>query len=115
MSLDVYLVENKPVEVYSRNITHNLGKMAGCVDVSSGGGLTLYHVLWRPDENGFKLAYELIPYLARGYAELIGYPEKYKAYNPTNGWGSYDGLVEFVFSYLQSCRENPNAVIKVSR
>ena len=57
MSLDVYLTKVMPTEVYSSNITHNLGKMANKVVLSNGK--TLYDILWRPDEHGFKYAREI--------------------------------------------------------
>jgi hypothetical protein len=48
MSLDVDLMVTQPVSVFSQNITHNLGAMAREVVLSND--LTLYQVLWRPDE-----------------------------------------------------------------
>jgi hypothetical protein len=48
MSLDVYLSKMMPTEVFTGNITHNLGKMADKVVLSNGQ--TLYQILWRPDE-----------------------------------------------------------------
>jgi hypothetical protein len=57
MSLDVDLMVTQPTSVYSGNITHNLGKMAGEVKLSNG--LTLYDVLWRPDEHSLKYAKDI--------------------------------------------------------
>ena len=109
MSLDVWLT--KPVttvaEVYSRNITHNLNRMADAAGI--------YQHLWRPDELGITTAGELIEPLAEGLANLNADPGTFEKLNPENGWGSYEGLVNFVTEYLAACREHPDAAVRVSR
>ena len=109
MSLDVYLT--KPVteeqEVYARNITHNLGKMAAEAGI--------YKHLWRPDEIEVHKASQLIGALEAGLDLLRADPKRFMALNPENGWGSYEGLVEFVETYLAACKESPDAVVRVSR
>ena len=107
MSLTVWLSALKPCEVYERNVTHNLGRMA-----REAG---LYEVLWRPDENGWTIAAQLIPTLEAGLAKLLLCPDHFRQFNPENGWGSYEGLVDFVRSYLDACREHPAATVEVSR
>lgn len=97
----------EPEAVYWRNITHNLGRMAEAAD--------LYKWLWRPDENGIDAAGQLIKPLTCGLAALRADPEKYRAYEPGNGWGDYRGLVEFVADYLAACRRHPTARVEVSR
>lgn len=121
MSLDVYLTHGTRQEtcwhcdsvrtvdnvVYSANITHNLGQMAaksGC-----------YEALWRPDGFGFERAAEIVPVLQEALARLEAEPERFKAFNPANGWGTYDGFVQFVRAYLAACREWPEAKVSVSR
>ena len=113
MSLDVDLMVVQPVSVFSGNITHNLGKMAMVVELSNGE--TLYDVLWRPDEHGYTRAIEIISLLHEGLVDLICFPEKYKIFNPSNGWGDYDGLVNFVREYHNACLDNPQAELRVSR
>lgn len=110
MSLDVWMTSTKLVEltVFEYNITHNLNKMADAAGI--------YKELWRPDEIGITHAHQLIEPLTKGLAKLKSDPKKYKAhYNPSNGWGNYEGLVKFVESYLKAARANPNAKIGVSR
>jgi len=94
-------------ECYSANITHNLGRMAGEAE--------LYDALWRPDENGILVAEQLTPLLTKGLAKLLANPDKYRAFNPENGWGSYEGLVAFVENYLRACADFPEAKVMVSR
>lgn len=93
--------------VYSRNITHNLGKMADAAGV--------YKAMWRPDENGMAKAKDLIEPLESGLKRLRDDPATYQVHNPANGWGSYDGLVAFVADYLQACKNYPEASVRVSR
>jgi CCR4-NOT transcription complex subunit 1 len=42
-------------------------------------------------------------------------PEHYKQWNPENGWGSYEGLLNFVAEYRNACLDNPDAELRVSR
>jgi hypothetical protein len=93
--------------VYDRNITHNLGKMADAAGV--------YYACWRPDEKGWSKAKDLIEPLETGLKRLRDDPEAFKVHNPSNGWGDYEGLVAFVASYLDACKEYPEARIRVSR
>ena len=113
MSLDVDLMVMQPVSIYSGNITHNLGKMATQVFLSNGD--TLYDVLWRPEEVGYYKAEDISALLHEGMVKLISSPLEYKRYNPDNGWGSYDGLVEFVKQYYNACLLNPEAELRISR
>lgn len=107
MSLDVYLEVVRPTKIYARNITHNLNKMAGEAGI--------YEHLWRPEEIGVTKAQQLIEPLRAGLARLLAEPERYKAFNPPNKWGSYEGLVEFVTEYIGACEENADADVRVSR
>lgn len=101
----VFLREGE--EVFSRNITHNLGKMA-----ETAG---LYSYLWRPEEAGITKARELIRPLMVGLHCLKSDPDHFRTFNPSNGWGSYEDLVEFVEAYLAACKEYPEAEVTVSR
>jgi hypothetical protein len=99
--------EIKTNEVYWANITHNLYKMAEAAGIDAH--------LWRPDEIKITKAKELIEPLRQGLHNLKSEPERYKKFNPENGWGSYDGLVKFVENYLNACYEYPDADVEVSR
>ena len=116
MSLDVDLMVTQPTSVFSRNITHNLGKMASEVKIPyMAGTVTLYTILWRPEELQFTKAREIADLLDGGWNILLSDPEKYKQFNPENGWGSYEGLCDFVYNYRNACWENPEAELSVSR
>ena len=105
MSLDFYLEEMQ--SVFDANITHNLNTMA-----SEAG---IYQALWRPEEIGATTGRDLIPRLQAGLAQLIAHPQRFKAFNPENGWGDYDGLVRLARSVLAACEDHPDAKIRVSR
>lgn len=107
MSLDFNLTAVRPTEVFSANVTHNLAAMA-----QEAG---LYNVLWRPTENDFNVGGDAILALERGLELLKTEPDRFKALNPENGWGSYDVFVRFVEQVLEACRENRDAQISVSR
>lgn len=94
-------------ELYWANITHNLGTMADAAGI--------YKHLWRPEELGIKKAGELVAPLTEGLAKLKADPAYYKTFNPKNGWGNYDGFVDWVEKYLTACTENPDGTIEVSR
>jgi len=93
--------------VYDANITHNLNEMA-----KEAG---IYKYLWRPEELDIKYARDLTTPLEVGIKLLISNPARFKEFNPTNGWGNYEGLVDFVDKYLDACRRYPNAEVSVSR
>ena len=107
MSLDVYLEVVRPCQIYSGNVTHNLGKMAAEAGI--------YQCLWRPDELGITKASQLIEPLRAGLALLKSDPARFRAFNPPNGWGTYDGFVKFVEEYLNACGENPEASVSAWR
>ena len=110
MSLDVYLnaeTGGDLVTAFEANITHNLNSMAGAAGI--------YECMWRPEEVGITTARDLIKPLADGLAWLRANPRLARKHNPENGWGDYEGLVEFVSEYLAACRRYPDTTVSVSR
>lgn len=53
--------------------------------------------------------------LEEGLALLQADPERYKAFNPSNGWGTYEGLCDAVKQLLDACKQYPTATISCSR
>lgn len=120
MSLDVYLYTEtdhkcncsycgfeKGGLLYTANITHNLNDMAEALGV--------YEHLWRPDEIGITHAAQLFTPLTEAHTELSENPEKYKKYNPSNGWGDLYDLRGFIRRYAIACHKYPCANVKVDR
>jgi len=120
MSLDVYLTDTKKIvcdcgkvhkldteEVFEANITHNLNKMADEAGI--------YQHLWRPEELGISHAKELIQPIEKALNHMKANQEQYEKFNSPNGWGMYEHFVPWIESYLEACKEFPDAVINVSR
>lgn len=100
-------------ELHVGNITHNLNQMAMHVPVSDT--LTLYNVLWRPDESDLKTTDDILEYVTIGVKYLIDHKEELLQYNPDNGWGNYEGLLNFTKRVGSACLFNPRCKISVSR
>lgn len=107
MSLDVHLSVVQPTEVFSANITHNLAPMARAAGI--------YEHLWRPNEIGVTRAGQLIEPLQEAMAKMKAEPDTYRAYNPPNGWGSYDNFVPWIERYLKACQQYPDAEVSTWR
>ena len=102
-------LKNPPTEtneLYWSNITHNLNKMADKAGI--------YEALWRPEEKGYKVAKDIIEIVEAGLKELKKRSEYFKGFNPENGWGTYEQLVNFTEEYLEACKKYPEAIIRVS-
>ena len=99
--------EFETLVVFDYNITHNLGEMAKAADI--------YMELWRPEEIGIIKAKQLVEPLKEGLHRLKSNPDKYKEFNPKNGWGDYEVLVGFVSKYLDACYEYPDSDVEVWR
>lgn len=100
-------VKTSANEVFTANITHNLNRMAEAAGI--------YQHLWRPEEIGVTKAQQLIEPLEIGLKKLQDDPDEFKKHNPSNGWGTYEGLVAFVSEYLEACKKYPEATVSVSR
>lgn len=113
MSLDIRLIANvcptckRGEVVYESNITHNLGAMAKAAGI--------YDVLWRPEENWIKRAADMIPALEAGIEAMVADPARFRALNPPNGWGKYEGLLDLAVGVLCVAREWPEARVEASR
>lgn len=107
MSLDISLTRMQPAEVFSANVTHNLGRMAEQAGI--------YKHLWRPEEIGITKAWQLIEPLEQGLALMKADPARFETFNATNGWGLYKHLVPWIEGYLAACKKYPEADVSVSR
>lgn len=107
MSLDVALIRTQPTEVFSANITHNLGNMANEAGI--------YEHLWRPEEISIHLAGELIKPLEAGLRLMKQDPERFKKFNAKNGWGLYENFIPWIEKYIKACKKYPDAIIETSR
>jgi hypothetical protein len=91
-------------EIFTRNITHNVGTMwlkAGVYDVLYG--------------SEGRLASDIIKDLEKGCEDMIKYPEEYELLNPSNGWGDYEGALYFLKDVMDACKSFPKARIEISK
>lgn len=108
MGLDIYLVcPCCECVIYTDNITHNLNKMAM--------ELGVYKHLWRPDEISITTAKQLIEPLENARKLFENDWDKYKEFEPANGWGTRKGLLRFINGYLLACQKSHGARIEISR
>ena len=54
---------------------------------------------WKNCENN-GLCKDVIPKIIHGYTELTTYPEKYKQYESSNGWGTIEGCKDFFLQII---------------
>lgn len=121
MSLDIYFQDmlGNDIEVDSNlNITHNLNKIVD--ECGKIWGRKHYELIWRPDElfkipNGeipVKLVVNDILVLIN---DLIENESGLIKYLPSNGWGTFEGLIEFLCDYLKECYKHKEAYIYCCR
>lgn len=107
MSYDIWLTADlggpEPIAVgESWSYTSNCGKMwrAAGADLAEFDG---------------KTAGECLPVLRAGIDEMKANPQKYRALNPGNKWGSYDSLVPALEQLAETFASSPLATVQVWR
>lgn len=104
MSLDFSLKKMKMVYVLDKNATHNLvpmWKKAGCYDA-------LYMSEGKP-------AQDILDELVNGYITMKLFKDEFEKINPENGWGTYEGALEFLKIIINGCLDYPNAIININK
>lgn len=94
-------------QVFWRNITHNLNRMADALHV--------YDHCWRPEEIGIVRAEQLIEPLRAALNEIRNKPEAYRKFEPSNKWGTVETMTKFLEEYLAACEKYPTAAVDVSK
>lgn len=77
--------------------------------------------MWRKALGGESLsdfdgrnAGESVEVLAAAVAWMEADPDAYRAMDPDNGWGRYEGASDYLTALLGACREHPKCQIRVS-
>lgn len=87
------------VRIYdSVNFTYNLGAMFRAA-----------YPAWEWDMICDLKAKHVAPILITIKRELLSAPDKYRALNPPNGWGSYETMLEGLDRMIAYCEEAPEA------
>lgn len=97
--------ESETCEVFSANCTHNLRRMADEAGIAEA--------VWSPELRGIGQAGQLIGPVQLGIKTLESDPERFKAFNPPNGWGTYESLLTFLRSILDAAIAWPEAKVNV--
>ena len=105
-------IDEVPVQKYETNefwhgnITHNLCGMAeDCESFEEEyQHYNLYDLLWRDTQVPFTGVYLniYIAHLAYCLYVLKNDPDHFKKFNPENGWGTYEQLVNFVEEFIKA-------------
>lgn len=104
MSLGISLIcpTSEPTDpVWTGSPTYNLGPMwrAAGADLSAFGG---------------KTGAECLSVLTVAIERMEADPATFKAMNPANGWGDYDGLLAVFHDLRAKCETRPDAVFVLS-
>lgn len=122
--METFAPENE--QLFSANITHNLGKMADKAGI--------YDALWRPyrlhkdykhfdiDDEEYEFeqsvtiyAKDIVDIVEKGLKKIKNKPEYYAKFNSPNGWGTYENFVPWIERYLEALKEYPESKIEVDR
>lgn len=118
MSLDIYFREPKQCPhcggelmdgetLWEANITHNLNTMADEAGI--------YGIVWRPEENGIRVAGDLTERLSEAIKLMEQNPPRFEQHNAPNGWGLYKHFLPWLKALKDASLMHPNAIVRVSR
>jgi hypothetical protein len=110
MSLDLSLyvetdtgaAELTRVDLFDRNITHNVSPMWSRAGV--------YEALYKSRD---KTAADVVDVVRAGVQTMEREPDEFRKLNPPNGWGDYNGALAFLRAFLTACEAHPKAKIGV--
>jgi len=116
-------VRQATMRVWEGNLTYNLSNMLnvafGLVDELEGYSVAeqvlfkkgvSYVELWEGKTGG-----DCIEGLQYAIDRMEASPDKYKRYNPSNGWGTYEGALKALKEFLVACEEYPRAKVEMWR
>ena len=66
-----------------------------------------------PSEWGGRKCSDMYPVLMQGASLLNNSPEKYRRFEPSNGWGTVETTRDFLISVADNCGKYPTAVLEV--
>jgi len=105
MSYDIYLEATEPYasSVEIGNITYNIAPM--WVVALGGAGIRRFE-----GAPGVEAAGPL----SEGVERMRADPATYRAMNPPNGWGNYEGALEYLDRLARACALHPSHRIRIS-
>lgn len=121
MGLNIYFLdgsgEDVEIESYLR-ITHNLNTVVS--ELGLLVDLPYYEVIWRPDELfGLKNGEVPVTFVLKVLPDLIKnslkFEDRLTEYLPSNGYGTFEGLICFLCDYLKECYRNKDSFVYCCR
>lgn len=101
MSVYLSISAKREVEIYETNITYNLAKM--------------YYKAIDKDLGLKKLkgmnCKDALPIIEKAIKDMVENKEEYEKLNPSNGWGSYEGLLKDFREIRNVCEDNPDGIV----
>lgn len=129
MSYDTYITMDtgagrRPTVVECGNMTSNIGGMYRKAMPWRSGMIATYAGHEKPDPRDEKrdglpglsgmLCRDALPILNEGVAYLQDHPAEMRAMEPDNGWGSYEGALQYLRKIRDACTEHPLGRVEVS-
>jgi hypothetical protein len=99
--------EDGSQSLYEKNFTTN------CVNMAQALGVC--NPIYNPKIVDITKAHQLIDPLTDAYHKLRADKEQFRQYEATNGWGTVEQFMAFLFEYLRACEDFPYADVEVSR
>jgi hypothetical protein len=104
-------------EVEIGNMTYNVNAMfskaLGREDMGAPAAVLFGGVPALSHMDG-KRAGDFVDVLRMAVIHMREHPEQYKPMEPKNGWGSYDGALEYLERLLHACADNPDLMVSFS-
>lgn len=98
MSYDIHLEMTVDIGNYTSNVAPMWTKALG----------------YRLADLHTKTADDALDDLRRAVQHMQDHPDVYRALEPSNGWGSYDGALDYLRRLLDACTTHPEAMIRIS-
>ena len=121
MGLNIYFYSSKngkELECEGLGITHNLNTVVD--ELGKLVGKPYYEVIWRPDElldckNGEVPVGFVLQRLPALIADLITHEKDLVQHLPSNGWGTFEDLIDFLCDYLKYCYKHQKYLVYCCR
>lgn len=101
MSLDIGIKAKREIYIYDSNVTYNLADIYyKCID---GGFNSLNKMSCK----------NALPIITKAIENMLENEKEYRKLEPSNGWGTYDGLLQELRDLKICCEDNPDGIIEV--
>lgn len=113
MSYDIDLVESMCHECHCGDVVYHSNMTSNVSGMWDDAGIELRLYCYDREHAGDE-ARVVAPLLTEAIHKMEADPERYRAMEPSNGWGSYEGTLSFLRKLRDACLMYPNARIRGS-